>query len=50
MQRAVEIAESRSSCKIMLLTGSKDENALKFYEKCGFNSEDKTAFIKWIEG
>lgn len=50
MQRAVEIAESKSCYKIMLLTGAKDESILKFYEKCGFNSKDKTAFIKWIEG
>jgi len=50
MQKASEIAESRGCYKIMLLTGAKDENTLKFYEKCGFNSKDKTAFIKWIEG
>lgn len=36
------------SYKIMLLTGAKNESTLKFYEKCGFNSRDKTAFIKWI--
>jgi ribosomal protein S18 acetylase RimI-like enzyme len=50
MQKAVEIAESRRCYKIMLLTGAKNENTFKFYEKCGFNSKDKTAFIKWIEG
>ena len=50
MQKAVEIAESRRCYKIMLLTGAKNENTFKFYEKCGFNSKDQTAFIKWIEG
>lgn len=49
MQRVVEIAESRGCYKIMLLTGTKNESTLKFYEKCGFNSKDKTAFIKWTE-
>lgn len=48
MQKAAEIAESRGCYKIMLLTGAKDDNTLRFYEKCGFNSKDKTAFIKWI--
>lgn len=50
MQRAVNIAESRSCYKIMLLTGAKDEGTLQFYEKCGFNKKDKTAFIKWADG
>jgi len=50
MKKAVEIAESRGCYKVMLLTGAKDENTLRFYDKCGFNRKDKTAFIKWIEG
>ena len=48
MQKAVEIAKSAGCYKVMLLTGAKNENTLRFYEKCGFNSKDKTAFIKWI--
>jgi len=48
MQKATEIAENSGCYKIMLLTGAKDENTLRFYEKCGFNSRDKTAFIRWI--
>lgn len=48
MNKAVEIAENSGCYKVMLLTGAKDENTLRFYEKCGFNSRDKTAFIKWI--
>ncbi|NLM09210.1 MAG: GNAT family N-acetyltransferase [Clostridiaceae bacterium] len=49
MHKAADIAKNKGCYKIMLLTGAKDENTLKFYEKCGFNSRDKTAFIKWID-
>ena len=48
MQSAIEIAKNRGCYKIMLLTGAKSESVLSFYEKCGFNSKDKIAFIKWI--
>jgi hypothetical protein len=34
--------------KIMLMTGSKKESTLSFYEKAGYNRSDKTAFIQWI--
>lgn len=34
-------------CKIMLLSGSKDEKTLQFYNKAGYNSTDKTAFVQW---
>ena len=32
-----------------LLTGSKKESTLMFYENAGYNRKDKTAFIQWIE-
>ena len=32
----------------MLLTGSKQESTLRFYEKAGYNCKDKTAFIQWL--
>ena len=48
MNRASEIAKDLDCYKIMLLTGSKKDSTLKFYEKCGFNKNDKTAFIKWL--
>ena len=42
------IAEKEGCYKIMLLTGSKEESTLRFYERAGFNRNDKTAFIRWI--
>ena len=46
---ARQIAEDNNCYKMMLLTGSKEEKTLKFYENAGYNSSDKTAFIKWID-
>jgi GNAT superfamily N-acetyltransferase len=48
MARAVEIARAAGCYKVMLLTGSKKENTLAFYERCGFNRADKTGFIRWL--
>ena len=45
MNQAVDVAKQANCYKIMLLTGSKKESTLKFYEDCGFHSNDKTAFI-----
>ena len=46
---AREIAKSENCYKLMLLTGSKNENTLNFYRRAGYNSEDKKAFIQWLE-
>jgi GNAT superfamily N-acetyltransferase len=48
MNRASESATAHSCYKIMLLTGTKKDSTLGFYEPCGFNKNDKTAFIKWL--
>ncbi|WP_075719745.1 GNAT family N-acetyltransferase [Roseburia sp. 499] len=45
---AKEIAQKENCYKLMLLTGSKKESTLKFYEQAGYNRNDKTAFIQWI--
>ncbi len=45
---ARQIAEKENCYKMMLLTGSKKAGTLRFYEKAGYNSSDKTAFIHWI--
>lgn len=46
---AREIAKNENCYKLMLLTGSKNENTLNFYRRAGYNSQDKTAFIQWLE-
>lgn len=45
---AKEIALKNNCYKMMLLTGSKNEDTLKFYSKAGYNCNDKTAFIQWL--
>ena len=45
---AKAIAEKENCYKIMLMTGSKNKKVLSFYENAGYNREDKTAFIKWL--
>lgn len=45
---AVNIAKAANCYKASLTTGNKDEGTFRFYEGCGFNREDKTAFIKWF--
>lgn len=46
---AKKIAQESNCYKIMLLTGSKDDATLKFYNNAGYNCTDKTAFIQWID-
>ena len=45
---AKRIAEQANCYKMMLLTGSKNPETFQFYEKAGYNSSDKTAFIQWL--
>jgi len=47
--RYAEMLARKEGCyKMMLLTGAKDPGTLDFYEKAGYNRNDKTAFIQWI--
>jgi GNAT superfamily N-acetyltransferase len=46
MDAACDIAKANGCYKIMLMTGSKQEDTLKFYESCGFSRNEKTAFLK----
>ena len=48
LEFARQIAEKENCYKMMLLTGSKAPATLHFYEKAGYNSSDKTAFIRWL--
>ena len=45
---AKEISQRENCYKLMLLTGSKQESTLNFYERAGYNRNDKTAFIQWL--
>ena len=46
---AKQIAIKENCYKMMLLTGSKDESTLKFYEDAVYSNTDKTAFIQWLK-
>lgn len=46
---AYTLALSKNCYKLMLLTGAKDEKTLNFYRNANYNSNDKTAFIRWIK-
>jgi len=48
LDHAKKIALGNNCYKMMLLTGSKRESTLKFYENAGYNKNDKTAFIQWL--
>ena len=41
-------AEAAGCYKIMLMTGSRRAETLRFYERAGYNRTDKTAFIQWL--
>ncbi len=45
---AKRISEKENCYKMMLLTGSKKAETLRFYENAGYNSSDKTAFVQWL--
>lgn len=48
LEYARDIAVNAGCYKMMLLTGSKNENTLKFYKNAGYNCSDKTAFVQWL--
>ncbi|MDR2515144.1 MAG: GNAT family N-acetyltransferase [Christensenellaceae bacterium] len=49
LNHARELARVANCYKIMLMTGSKMEETLRFYERAGYNRHDKTAFIQWLD-
>jgi len=48
LEYAKELAVKENCYKMMLMTGCKKESVYRFYEKSGYNSEDKIAFIQWL--
>ena len=45
LQYALNIAWKQGCYKVMLLTGSKRESTLRFYEQAGFVRGEKTGFV-----
>ncbi len=45
LKHALQAAWERGCYKVMLLTGSKNESTLRFYEKAGFERGVKTGFV-----
>lgn len=49
LEHAKSIAKAENCYKVMLLTGSKLQSTLSFYERAGFNKNDKTGFVLWFD-
>ena len=45
IQHAIEYAWSQNCYKVMLMTGSKEESTHAFYRACGFDGDEKQAYI-----
>ncbi|MBR1823339.1 MAG: GNAT family N-acetyltransferase [Ruminococcus sp.] len=45
---AKEIALKENCTRTMLMTGSKEQSTLDFYEKAGYDPNDKKAFVQWF--
>lgn len=45
---AKQLAVDAGCYKVMLMTSSKEEGTLRFYEHAGYNGTDKTAFVQWL--
>ena len=45
---AKELAVKAGCYNIALMTSSKNESTLKFYENAGYDPKEKTGFIQWL--
>lgn len=48
LKKAFDIASKINCYKVMLLTSSKQEETLKFYEQAGFERGKKTGFVTYL--
>lgn len=48
LKKAIDVAMDNNCYKVMLLTGSKKEETLRFYVKAGFSMGIKTGFIMML--
>jgi ribosomal protein S18 acetylase RimI-like enzyme len=48
LNEAKRIAEEKRCFKIMLMTGSKDPKVWSFYERNGYTTNDKRAYLMWV--
>ena len=48
LAHARRIAEDAGCYKIMLMTGSKQESTLRFYERAGYDLHSKTGCVIWL--
>ena len=46
LDHAVELSWARNCYKIMLMSGRKEDTVHAFYKKCGFNADEKQAYIQ----
>ncbi len=46
IRHALGIAQDAGCYKVMLMTSSKEDAIWRFYRSCGFDQNEKTAFIK----
>ena len=49
LKQALQMAWEQNCYKVMLLTSSKEETTLRFYEKNGFKRNIKTGFVAYSE-
>ena len=45
---AKDIAVRDNCTRLMLMTGSKEQSTLDFYERTGYDPNDKKAFVQWL--
>jgi len=49
VEHGFAVAEAAGCYKVMLLTGRDAESVLGFYEDCGFDREEKTGFVRYLD-